>query len=297
MTIRPTSFLYILLLCIPAWSVAQMQHTKFTLITGATGVTLGKINAITQDKNGIIWFSDQTNRGITKYDGTRMTRYQNDSRNLNSLGGIYPECLFADSSGTIWVGFYGYGLDRFDPEKNIFTHYKHDPNDPQSLANDTVTAVLIDHLKNIWVATYGGLDLLDPATGKFTHFTHDPSDPTSLSWNVIRALYEDREGTIWVGTGIPWPANPNGGLNRFDRKSGTFTRFLPDPKNPNSIASDKVRAIFEDSKGTLWVGSLGANGLQSLDRNTGLFTSYPYDPKFPNNPTLTSVASLIPLIM
>ncbi len=282
MLLRLTHYLCFLFLFIPGFTDAQTQDIKFTLITGANGVSLGKINAITQDKNGIIWFSDQTNRGITKYDGTRMTRYQNDSRNENSLGGVYPECLYADSSGNIWVGFYGYGLDRFDPENNIFTHYKHDPNDPQSLANDTVTAVLIDHLKNIWVATYGGLDLLDPATGKFTHFSHNPSDPTSLSWNVIRALYEDREGTIWVGTGIPWPVNQHGGLNRFDRKSGTFTRYLPDPKNPNSIASDKVRAIFEDSKGTLWVGSLGANGLQSLDRNTDLFTSYPYDPKFPN---------------
>ncbi|MBK9106562.1 MAG: SMP-30/gluconolactonase/LRE family protein, partial [Saprospiraceae bacterium] len=268
----------------PGFAEAQTHHLKFTPVTGQNGVFLGKINDITQDRNGTIWFSDQTNRGITKYDGTRLTRYQNDSRKTNSLGGIYPECLFADSSGMIWVGFYGYGLDRFDPENTVFTHYRHDPNDPQSLANDTVTGVLIDHLHNVWVATYGGLDLLDPATGKFTHFAHDPSDPTSLSWNIIRALYEDREGVIWVGTGLAWHPNQNGGLNRFDRKSGTFTRYLHNPENPNSLSNNKVRAIFEDSEGTFWVGSLGANGLQSLDRKTGNFTTYPTNLQIAGSP-------------
>ena len=288
---RLTKYLYILLFFIPGFSEAQTHDLKFTTVTGENGVFLGKINDITQDKNGTIWFSDQTNRGITKYDGTRMTRYQNDSRKTNSLGGIYPECLFADSSGIIWIGFYGYGLDRFDPENNIFTHFRHDPNDSQSIANDTVTAVLIDHLNNVWVATYGGLDLLDPATGKFSHFAHDPSDPASLSWNIIRALYEDREGTIWVGTGLAWHTNQNGGLNRFDRKSGTFTRYLHNPENPYSLSNNKVRAIFEDSKGTFWVGSMGKNGLQSLDRKTGIFTTYPLGPKTQDSPSRPPVKS------
>ena len=191
----------------------------------------------------------------------------------------------------IWIGYYGYGLDHFDPYNHVFTHYRHDPNDPQSLANDTVTAVLIDHLQNIWVATYGGLDLLDPATGKFRHFAHDPSDPASLSWNIIRTLYEDRDGTLWVGTGLPWHTNQNGGLNRFERNSGTFTRYLHDPKNPYSLSNNKVRALYEDSKGTFWVGSLGADGLQSLDRTTGLFTRYSYDPEHPEKLSRLAVKS------
>lgn len=138
----------ILLLClVPVFCIAQTQEIKFNLINGMNGIFLGKINSITQDKDGVMWFSDQTNRCITQYDGSRMTRYQHNPKDSNTLGGYYPECVYADSSGLIWIGFYGFGLDRFDPVTKTFTHYRHDPNDPNSISNDTVSNILIDHKK------------------------------------------------------------------------------------------------------------------------------------------------------
>ncbi len=103
----------------------------------------------------------------------------------------------------------------------------------------------------------------------------------ALSQNNVRAIYEDREGTLWIGTGVPWdPQDLEGGLNKFDRSKGTFTRYLHDPTNANSLVSNKVRAIFEDSKGNFWVGT-DKDGLHTLDRKTGKFTRYSYDPKHP----------------
>ena len=134
-----------------------------------------------------MWFSDQSNRCIVRFDGSHMTRYQNDPRNPNTLGGFYPECLFADKEGNIWIGFYGMGLDKFDPATKSFTHYRHQKNDPESLSNDFVTSILIDHLGNIWVGNYGGLDLLDEKTGKCKHHSHNPADTSSLSNNKVRA--------------------------------------------------------------------------------------------------------------
>ena len=262
-------------------SSAQTQDVKFTLVTGSNGVSLGKINGMTRDVHGVMWFSDQTNRCVVSYDGNRMTRYQNDPKKPNSIGGYYPECLFADSSGIIWIGFYGMGLDRFDPETNTFTHYRRNPNEPESLSNDSVTAVLVDHLGNIWVGNYGGVDLLDPKTGKFKHYRHT-QDPSTLSSRMVRAIYEDHEGTIWIGTGFPWDNNKtDGGLNRFDRMTGTFTHYMHDPNNPHSLIDNKVRAIFEDSKGNFWIGTMG-DGLHTMDRKTGLFERHLYDPSKPD---------------
>src|SRR5258706_14318460 len=124
----------IFLLIFSKESRAQTQPVKFNLVAGTNGISLGKINGITRDMNGIMWFSDQTNRCITRYDGNHFTRYQNDPKNTNSLGGTYPECILTDSSGIIWIGFYGMGVDRFDPETNNFTHYRHQQNDPGSLS-------------------------------------------------------------------------------------------------------------------------------------------------------------------
>ncbi|MGK2861157.1 MAG: ligand-binding sensor domain-containing protein, partial [Chitinophagaceae bacterium] len=260
---------------------SQTQDIKFNLIAGSNGISLGKINGMMRDIHGVMWFSDQTNRCIVSYDGNRMTRYQNDPKKENSLGGYYPECLATDSSGIIWVGFYGMGLDRFDPETNTFIHYRRDPKDAGSLSSDSVTAVLVDHLGNIWVGSYGGVDLLDPKTGKFKHYRHS-QDPSSLSSRMVRAIYEDRAGTLWVGTGFPWDIDStDGGLNRFDRKTGAFTRYMHDPKDPHSLINNKVRAIFEDSRGNFWIGTKG-DGLHSMDRKTGSFERHLYNSSKPD---------------
>jgi len=259
---------------------AQRQQVIFNLISGSNGIDLGKINCITQDQQGIMWFSDQDNQSIVRYDGTLMTRYPYDPKNPNSLGGGYPECLAVDSIGNIWIGFIGSGLDRFDPGTNTFTHFRHLANDTGSLANDLVQALLVDHLGNLWVGSYGGLDRLDRQTGKFKHFRHSKTDSSSLSHDDVRAIYEDHQGTLWVGTGCPWLDPKDGGLNRLDRETGTFRRYLNDPRNPHSLVNNNVRGIFEDSKGVFWIGTAG-DGLHTMDRTTGSFERHPYNPAKP----------------
>ena len=265
------------------FGLGQTHEPRFDLITGADGITPGRINGMTRDPQGVMWFSDQTNRGIIRYDGTHMKRFQNDPKDSNSLGGQgYPECLAVDANGIIWIGFFNRGgVDRFDPVTGKFTHFRHSDNDPGSLANNTVSAILVDHLGNVCVGSDGGLDILDPHSGRFRHYHHDAADSRSLSYNIVRALYEDREGTLWVGTGSAFePESYEGGLNRFDRTTGTFTRYLHDPNNPRSLIDNKVRAIFEDSRGTFWVGTSG-DGLHTMDRKSGLFDRLTYDPADP----------------
>ena len=62
---------------------------------------------------------------------------------------------------------------------------------------------------------------------------------------------------------------------------GTFTRYLHDPNNPNSLINNKVRSIFEDSRGIFWVGT-GGNGLHTMDREKGIFERHTYNPAHPD---------------
>jgi signal transduction histidine kinase/ligand-binding sensor domain-containing protein len=270
---------------------AQTENVRFDLFSGVNGVTLGKINGMVRDKYGFLWFSDQSNRCIIRFDGSHMVRYQNDPQNPNSLGGYYPECLAADSSGNIWIGFYGMGLDKFDPVANKFTHYQHSDKDAESLGNDLVSAVLADHSGNIWVGNFRGLDVLDQKTGTFKHFRHKNNDANSLSCDTVRALYEDKAGNLWAGTGFAFVNDKNGGLNLFHRDQGTFTRYMHDRNDSNSLIANKVRAIFEDSYGNFWVGTEG-DGLHTMDRRTGKFTRYSYIPSKTNRLSRTSLKGL-----
>ncbi len=278
---RFSKYLIVLLLVSGIKSSAQNKQLFFNPILGNDGIFLGKINSITQDPQGYIWLSDQDNGCIIRYDGSRMTSFKFDQKNPNSLGGTYPEYLFADTTGVIWIGFYGTGLDRYDPESGKFTHFRHKQGDPTSLSNDTVASVLMDRKGNLWIGTYGGLDYLNQETGKFTHYAHSDNDPSSLSCNKIRIIYQDHQGTLWIGTGNPFVNNTDGGLNRFEPKTGKFIRYMQNPNDSQSLINNKVRAIFEDSRGTFWVGTAGSDGLHTMDRAKGIFVRYPYDPKKP----------------
>ncbi|MEP6949011.1 MAG: two-component regulator propeller domain-containing protein [Ginsengibacter sp.] len=243
---------------------------------------------ITQDPKGNIWFT--TRSGLTTYNGYSLNYYRHDPKNPNSLAGLRAECVYADKEGIIWIGFVGDGLDKFDPSTGIFTHYRHNPKDSSSIGHDIVIALLEDKDGNFWVGTHGGLDKMDKKTGRFTHFVHKDDDPGSLSNNQVRTIYQDREGTLWIGTGSAWVFTGDlpgeafikgeGGLNKMDMKTNKFTRYLNDPKNPNTLINNKVRAIFEDKEGRFWVGTAG-DGLHIMDRKTGRFQRYTYDPKHP----------------
>ncbi|HEX6846822.1 MAG TPA: two-component regulator propeller domain-containing protein [Chitinophagaceae bacterium] len=279
MKINPRLYSILIVILFIKTAYTQKGHIDFNLVTGANGITLGKINGITQDKWGYIWFADQTQRRLTRYDGYRMKTYLHNPTDPTSIELGNMECIAADSSGNIWFPN-NKGVDKFDPRTNVSTHYYFDSK--SSCKGGYISQILVDHLGLIWVGTSEGLYNLDQKTGNFTCYSHHDNDPTSLSYNNVRALYEDHEGTLWVGTGFPFTPvkEKGGGLNKFDRKTGKFTRYLHNDEDPHSLINNKIRAIFEDSKGVFWIGTQG-DGLHIMDRNTGKFERLTYDPSHP----------------
>ena len=274
-------FFVLLLLC-NTRSVLS-QQLNFSLVPPpAEAPQWGLVTGITQDKSGLMWFT--TSNGVQRYDGYKVVNYLNEPHNPNSLASNSTECIYADSAGIIWIGTRSAGLDRFDPVTGKFTHYRHVPNDPASIIDDNIRAIFEDHEGILWIGTLtGGLDRFDPKTGKFKHYQSHANDITSLSNDQVKVIYEDRAGTLWIGTGEVWGAQTipgGGGLNRFDRKTEKFTRYMHDPKNPQSLVDNRVRAICEDSHGNFWVGTAG-DGLHLMDRARGTFQRLAYDPKHP----------------
>ncbi|MEX0598991.1 MAG: two-component regulator propeller domain-containing protein, partial [Rhodothermales bacterium] len=224
-------------------SRAQPQDLAFERIL------TGRALEIAQDHEGFLWVA--TGHGLIRYDGYETKTYRHDPVDSTSLAGTYVEVVLVDRTGTLWAGNHHDphgGLNRYDRATDSFTRYRHDPDDPESLSHPMTTSLVEDSEGMLWVGTHGGLVRFDPETETFTRYRHDPDDPNSLSHDQVRVLYEDRQGTLWVGTGSPWHTGPNeGGLNRFHRATGTFTRYLPDPEDPKRLNDGRVSALFEDS--------------------------------------------------
>jgi signal transduction histidine kinase/ligand-binding sensor domain-containing protein/DNA-binding response OmpR family regulator len=260
--------------------ISNAQDIHFNVVTRSQDDIGSVIAGMTQDTQGFLWLATQN--GLYKYDGYQYTSYHHEPLNPNSLANDDIWSVAADKAGYIWLAPVGTGLDRLDPATGTFTHFHHNNNDASSLGCDTVMAIIQDHEGVLWIGTFNGLDKYDTKSNKFLHYRYNANDESSLSCNLVRAIYEDKEGTIWVGTGTPFQGYDScGGLNKLNKETGKFTRYLHDEKDPHSLIDNRVRAIYEDSRGIFWVGTAG-DGLHTMDRVKGTFERHLYDPVHPD---------------
>lgn len=128
----------------------------------------------------------------------------------------------------------------------------------QDVARSSVSSIIQDRYGFLWFGSNDGLHRFDGET--LLSYRNNPQNPHSVSDDTVLAVFEDRAGILWIGT-------ENGGLNRFDRATNTFTRYQHDSRRPNSLSSNTIRVIYEDRAGNLWLGT--DHGLDQFNREQG----------------------------
>ena len=252
------------------------QDLNLREVKTPVGIFSGFVGGMAQDKSGFIWLASKG--GLIRYDGYSFKKFAPKENSDFRL-----ETIYIDHQGVFWLPAWLNGLYRYDPVRDSFTHFKHDPLDSKSISEGYVRAVTEDNDSILWIGTHGGLNRFDRSSNTFIKYVHNFEDAQSISSNIVRVIYNDKQGSLWIGTGSSWPGEgtpEDGGLNRMDKKSGKFIRYVHDPASPFSLSNNKVQALFEDNKGVFWIGT-GGDGLHTLDRNTGKITRHPYDPRQP----------------
>jgi signal transduction histidine kinase/CheY-like chemotaxis protein/streptogramin lyase len=153
-----------------------------------------------------------------------------------------------DRQGFLWIATVD-GLARYDGVG--FRVYRHDPNDPASIAGNDITTIFIDRDDRIWCGLEShGLDVLDTARRSFAHYGNDPENPKSLAADDVWSIGQDADGTILLGTG-------GSGLDRMhaDGSRTEFIHAVHDEHDPRSLASDKIVAIYTAKNGEVWIGN------------------------------------------
>ena len=241
---------------------------------------------------GVLWIG--TSAGLDRFDAKteRFIRYRHERDNANSLShnGILSIYEAANEPGILWIGtgtingaLKGGGLNRFDTKSGTFTHYRHDPSDPNSISSDIVGPLHEDKHGTLWLGTLAGLVKFNRQTptdvaGAFTHFVPNAGNPNFLS-HAVSSIFEDSKGYLWIRTPL------NDGVHRFDPHTPAAAGFIHcrfDPNDPRSLSNDVVFAIFEDRSGVLWIGTQ-TGGLNKLDQYAEKFAAFVPEPNNPNS--------------
>ncbi len=167
--------------------------------------------------------------------------------------GVYD--IFRDREGRIWISTYADGVNIIDFGRRGFQIMRHERNNQNSLSRDQVDAILEDSQGRMWFGTNNGINLLDRNTGKWEQLLE--------SENVL-FMYEDSRKNIWVGThasGV-FVVNQNGDI---------LHHHISRPDVENSLSTNFIYAILEDSNGDMWIG--GKKGATSkYNRSTNTFS-------------------------
>ena len=223
------------------------------------------INTIFKDKLNNIWIG--SDKAITKFipSSGKYKHWITSSAKKNGFGSGLITKIFYDDSGGLWIGTKSAGLKYFDPKTETFSHSKYSE-DKFALSSNTILAICKDNSNVLWLGTHGGgLNKLPLKNLAFQYWQPDPSNKEGLPGKEIRRLFVDKDETLWIGT--------NSGLSKFDRNKNTFQNYFANPKDPNSLISNRIRAIYRSKKGILYVGP-EKGGLCELDEKTGRFISY-----------------------
>lgn len=187
--------------------------------------------------------------------------------------------IYQDNLGFIWISTEN-GLSRFDGHN--FHTFKHEENNPNSIASNVVLSATEDSEGNMWVGTRDGLQILEVAYNRFSTFPLQKIDPSGNSHYSICEMIEtklpDEKKELIV-------SSRGNGLYIIDIKELKINKEKQETINDN-LKSKRIQKILLDSKQRLWI-SYADGGLNVCDAVSGLILNV-IENKIPKTETVFS---------
>ncbi len=244
---------------------------------------VGKVNKDLkfQDGKELGMFFLTTSGDVAYFDRSKETMtFINDQQELMQDGQkkLFFDILL-DTDNILWLTSTSNGIFRISFPKQQFNLF-HLPVTTKNVDDEYAVKSLYQARNgDIWVSTrHAEVYQLDRNGAVKRVF----STKNYYIGNVYHFM-EDRQGNIWFSTkgdglvkGEPNPKSPYG---------YTFTRFVYDEKNPNSLSGNDVYFTYQDTSNRIWVALFGG-GLNLITNENGKvifknkFNSFEYYPKY-----------------
>jgi signal transduction histidine kinase/ligand-binding sensor domain-containing protein len=232
--------------------------------TSQDGLAGGELWTVNQGQAGVVWVG--ASEGVTRIEGDTFTRVPLPPH-TEWLSSITEE-----RDGTAWFGSYGSGLLRYSPHAAGLQRV----GQADGLSHDRITALMADAQGSLWAATVQGLNRLSRPV-----FTTLP--PSASATSAPGCFVRTTDDTLWLASDIgdlfqgrasdlqaslrrtPLPAvgriqSMSPGRNDtvwLARRLSEVWRVAGDSAEQLRLSTPiaDVRVVFEDSRGTLWLGT------------------------------------------
>lgn len=235
-----------------------------TALNGQQGLSSSIIGKMLEDKNHNLWICTDGG-GLNKYNPQIKTfTWYKSNKNANSLSHNNVKAIYYDpNSDVLWIGTHFGGLNKLDLKTEHFTHYLSKEGDPESLPSNIVRDI-IPYQNQLILATYNGICLFDPATGKSKQLLKDAHLPFQI--HAASGLLIDHQGTLWI-------AGNEQSICSYNFSTQKLKKYKHNHAIENSISSNTVSSIFEDSQKRLWFCT-SENGLDLYHPDTDSFENF-----------------------
>lgn len=265
MTFTRWAFL-VFLVCVPSdgWAneIFEYGERYFQTIPHPERFPIG-VSAIRQDDKGIVWIG--TPEGLVKYDGNRPALFVADSTLENTLSGNVINDIEISQDGRIWIATESHGVSIYNPVLDKFEFLRHDPNDSETIASDSVRAIVIDSTGNIWMGTSEGLTK-HSIDGELSRIGYKQKrDQHQDGGNDINRLLVDERNILWIGT--------SSGLRHLHVSEQRIHKIdLIDDTQLDE--HDNIRSLFQSSDSDIWVGTSGNGAYKLAAQSKGRFSKH-----------------------
>lgn len=226
-------------------NIFDRKTQTFTYLKNLPGIRNSLSNnqarSIFKDKNGNIWIGT-FGGGLNKYipEEKRFIHYSTSPDADYYVPNDIFWAIYESSDGNIWAGSEG-GVCIINPETNEINILAYNPNDPESLSNNSVFDFYEDD-GFMWIATYQGINIFDKETGKIERMETLKNGKKTVAIEGVFSIYKDRDGFYWIAT-------IGGGLLKYNLQTGFYKIY----NESDGLSNNVVYCTLEDKEGNLWM--------------------------------------------
>ncbi len=224
----------------PEKGLHYLNKDYFTFINSTDNLPFNNIVSLTEDNLGRKWFSSPEGLFVLWKENLGQWAYKQLFKEEKHKNTVFTS-LFADNSGYIWAGTFGFGLYKINAKTLDYIQFT----DKNGLTDNSIL-----HLSGkdnyLWISTAGGGAIkLNTADSSDIHVFNERNGFS----NYVYATFTDSRNNVWI-------AQDGKGLIKLGKGIFSINEYF-------SIDEKTVYSISEDMLGGIWF-STPKNGVYRI---------------------------------